>query len=457
MIRSAVLKRSAPARPSLSFTLLCCMLVVLWLAGGASRGDQAGQVVVRTATWLLVIVALLFSARRREIGVRPVAIFIGVALALPLLQLVPLPLLWQAPPRHLADMAVPGMQVPLWRTVAMVPGATLNAAMSLIVPAATLLFLAGCREREVRIWLPAALLAAVGAAMLYGFLQLSGAGIDNPLINDSVGDASGIFANRNHFALFLAIGCALVPAWVFGGGRRIGWRGPVGLSIVLLLLMMILAIGSRAGLLLGAIALVAALAFTWQGMGSDLKTLPRWVFPMIVVATIAIVASFVIITVMADRAESITRIFNVEVGRDMRSRSLPTVIDMRDRYFPWGSGLGGFDRIFIMHEPTELLKPTYFNHAHNDFIEILVEAGISGILLISAVIMWWVWFSYLAWRHATERGNILPRLGSVIILLVMIASIFDYPARTPMMMAIVMIASVWLAMAAAAPLPRSGA
>ena len=454
MIRFDFLKLSA--RPSLSFVLLCCLLAVLCLAGGASRGDQAGQVVVRTATWLLVVVALLFSARRREVRTKPVAIFIGVALVLPLLQLMPLP--WHATPRrNPADMIVSGMHAPLWQTVAMVPGATLNAMMSLVVPAATLLFLAGCREREVRIWLPAALLAAVGAAMLYGFLQLSGAAIDNPLINDTVGDVSAIFANRNHFALFLAIGCVLVPAWVFAGGRRPGWRGPVGLSIVLLLVLMILAIGSRAGLLLGAIALVTGLVLTRQGMSSDLKRLPRWVSSMIVAATVTVVSGFTIITVMADRAESITRIFNVEVGRDMRSRSLPTVLDMQKSYFPLGSGFGGFDRIFIMHEPDILLKPTFFNHAHNDFLETFIEAGIPGIFLLGAVIIWWLWFSFMAWRHATERGNILPRIGSVIILLVMIASVFDYPARTPIMMAIMIIASVWLAMAPSATLPRSGA
>jgi O-antigen ligase len=444
------------ARPSLSFVLLCCLLAVLWLAGGASRGDQEGQVVVRIATWLLVIVALLFSTRRREIRIQPVAILIGFALALALLQLIPLPpALWQAlPGRDLVTAAVAGGGQP-WRSLSLVPGATINAAMSLVVPAATLLFLAGCREKEVRVWLPSALLTLVVAAILYGLLQLSGMPIDNPLINDSVGDVSAIFANRNHFALFLAIGCVVVPVWAVGGGRRASWRAPVALAIVLLIVMMILAIGSRAGLLLGTIALVAGLAFIWQGMGSYLRLLPRWVFSIIALASIALVAIFAIISVMADRAESVTRIFSVEVGRDMRSRSLPTVLDMRDTYFPWGSGLSSFERIFKIHEPDSLLKPTFFNHAHNDFLEIILDTGLFGIFLFCAVFVVWGWFSFLAWRYDVENSNMLPRLGSVITLLVMIASVFDYPVRTPIMMAVVVIASVWLSMASAVTLPRS--
>jgi hypothetical protein len=35
-------------------------------------------------------------------------------------------------------------------------------------------------------------------------------------------------------------------------------------------------------------------------------------------------------------------------------------------------------------------------------------------------------------------------LGSVMLLLVFGASIIDYPARTPMMMAVIVIAAIWL-------------
>ena len=63
----------------------------------------------------------------------------------------------------------------------------------------------------------------------------------------------------------------------------------------------------------------------------------------------------VLISVAAGRAVSINRALTVDAGQDMRARGLPTVLEMIRTYFPFGSGLGGFDPIFRIHEPFELL------------------------------------------------------------------------------------------------------
>ena len=116
--------------------------------------------------------------------------------------------------------------------------------------------------------------------------------------------------------------------------------------------------------------------------------------------------------------------------------------------------MGSFDAMFRIHEPLALLKPTYFNHAHNDFIEIVLDAGLPGLLILLAALIWWGWASMRAWRSAGKNGTgksdigksgaMLPMLGSATLLLVLIASIFDYPARTPMIMAMVVLAAAWL-------------
>ncbi|RYE96337.1 MAG: hypothetical protein EOO77_41165 [Oxalobacteraceae bacterium] len=128
-------------------------------------------------------------------------------------------------------------------------------------------------------------------------------------------------------------------------------------------------------------------------------------------------------------------------------------------YFPFGAGMGSFDPIFRMHEPFALLKPTYFNHAHNDFLEIVLNAGLPGLLLLLIALGWWGWKSMVAWRG--DAAHILPRLGSVMLLLILIASIIDYPARTPIIMAMAMIAAIWLNSQGASargkgPLPSTG-
>jgi hypothetical protein len=204
-------------RPSLSFVLLTVFLGVLWIAGGASRGDVPGQIVVRGAAWAVLIVAALFAPKPMLKRERPVLVFLLLALALPILQLVPLPpAIWQAlPGRALFTEAATALgETQPWRPIAIVPSATFNAAASLIVPLTILVLIGGLRESE-RSLLPTVLLGLVATSTLLALLQFSGSRFNNPLINDTVGQISASFANRNHLALFLAYGCLLAPTWAF--------------------------------------------------------------------------------------------------------------------------------------------------------------------------------------------------------------------------------------------------
>jgi len=433
-------------RPSLPFVLLCVLLGALWLAGGASRADALGQVVVRSVSWAALVTLVLFGERPAPGRAGPVLWLLVAAALLPLVQLIPLPPgLWQALPGRavLAEAAVAAGEAQPWRPWSITPGATANALASLVVPAAVLLLVTGLREEEEQ-WLPGLLLGLVVASTLVGLLQFSGGGFENPFANDTPGQVGGMFANRNHFALFTAFGCLLVPAWVFLGGRRGGWRGPVGIGLLLLLLLTILASGSRAGIGVGFLALGIALLFAYRGLRRELERFPRWVLPALVAAVLGTIVVVVLVSVAADRAVSISRALAVDPGQDMRTRGLPTVLAMVRDYFPFGSGLGGFDPVFRMHEPFGLLKLTYFNHAHNDLLEVVLDAGLPGLLLLLVAIGWWARASERAWRAGRGTRRMLPKLGSAILLLVLIASVFDYPARTPLIMAVAVIAALWL-------------
>lgn len=443
--------------PSPAFLILCALLAAVWIAGGGSRADLIGQVVVRGATWLLAIVAIFAGVRPAPSTLRPVLLILLAALALALLQLVPLPpAMWQALPHRAmlsaaADLA--GEPQP-WRPLTIIPDATINAASSLATPMAVLLLLSALDEREFA-WLPGVLLALVTAAMLVGLLQFSGTGFDNVLVNDTPGQVSGTFANRNHFALYLAIGCLVAPVWAFSGERRITWRAPTAMGLMLLFELTILASGSRAGMLAGGVALAIALVFTQHGIRRVFGTPPRWLFPAIGAAVVLIFATFLVISIAADRAVSIDRAATLGTEQDMRARGLPVVLAMIRDYFPFGAGLGGFDPLFRMHEPFSLLKRTYFNHAHNDFLEIILDAGIAGLMLLVTALGWWGRASVNAWRRRPNATVVQARLGSAILLLVLGASVVDYPARTPLIMVTMVLAAAWLHGGTGPALPRS--
>ncbi len=441
-------------RPSLAFVLFCSLLAVLWIAGGATRSDVFGQVLVRLAAVIALFVFALFGNPSSLAQARPIWWILFATIGLAVLQLIPLPPeIWQAlPGRTLFAEAMLGQAQP-WRPLAIVPGTTINALVALVVPLATLCLATSIRSDE-RTVIPGVILAMIAASNFLALVQFSGGGLNNPFVNSSATEISGLFANRNHFALFLALGCLLVPAWVFADGYRSHGRALIGLGMTLLFLLTILATGSRSGILLGAVALGASILIARESIGRALRRAPRWALPVVIVAVVVLITVVVLISIAADRAVSIQRAFDVDVGQDMRHRSLPTVWAMTLDYFPFGAGLGSFDPMFRIHEPLELLKPTYFNHAHNDFLEIVLDSGLLGLLVLAAGLVWWVWASLRVWlpgrmplevgRSGSQENLLLPRIGSAMLLLIVIASAFDYPARTPMMMALIVISALWL-------------
>ncbi|MBB5700139.1 O-antigen ligase family protein [Sphingomonas yantingensis] len=427
--------------------LLCAFFLALWVAGGASRADVAGQAIVRAAAWLALVAALLLAAPPRIGRAWPVGLMLGLMLGLALVQLVPLPpVIWQALPGRapFAEAAAMLGEGQPWRPLAIMPAGAINAAGALIVPIVTF-YLMMAVGRAGREWQPAALLILVAASALVGLIQFTGASLDNPFVNDTAGDVRGTFANRNHFATLLAIGCLVAPVWAFRDGRRPGWRAGAALGLVVLFELVILGTGSRSGLLTGGAAILVGVAIVRRNLMREWAHAPKWALPAVVGGVAAIVAIVVLVSVMAGRAAAIDRAFAVEVGADMRVRALPTIVSMLGTYFPVGSGLGGFDAMFRVHEPYALLKPTFFNHAHNDYLEVVLDAGLPGALLIAGCLAWWAWKSVRAWRGPDGSGRAMARTGSAILLLLVVASAFDYPVRTPLMMAVAVIAAVWLA------------
>lgn len=438
-------RRPSPIPISAPLLLMATFLTLLWIAGGASREDALGQVVVRVGACLIIAAAAVLGPKPVWADIKPVAVLLLAATALPIFQLIPLPPeIWQALPGR--DILIMAGEDHLWRPITMAPGATRNALFSLLVPLATLLLLAQTTQKE-RAWLAPSLLAVITSAVFLGLLQFSGIRFNNPLINDVAGNVGSIFANRNHFALLVAIGCLLAPVWALSHREGLQWRAPIAAGLMLLFIMTILAVGSRSGLLLTALALVVAMAAIGKPLQRRAKRIPRSVFVALVGIGLIVVAGFIWASFVAGRVEAIDRLFATAIDEDLRNRARPTIMAMIGAYFPVGAGLGGFDTVFRVHEPDALLAIQYLNQAHNDFLGIALDAGLPGLLILAVAIGWWGVASAKVWSKPFDTDSALARLGSGVLLLVLVASITDYPARTPMIMAIITFSSVWLARA----------
>jgi O-antigen ligase len=108
-------------------------------------------------------------------------------------------------------------------------------------------------------------------------------------------------------------------------------------------------------------------------------------------------------------------------------------------YFPVGSGFGSFDAVFRHFEPQSNLGPSYFNHAHNDFVEIVLEGGIATLAILATFLGWFSWRAWTICRSKTSRmdSELLMARAAVFGCVILGASSFvDYPLRTPLLAAI---------------------
>jgi O-antigen ligase len=430
-----------------SLFLIAGYLLVLLMAGGSSRSDVLGQFVVRSAAWLMVIISVLRGISLRDWRGRPALLGLITLASLMMLQLIPLPpAVWLALPGRevIAKTALAMGQPQPWRPLSMSPSATLNSLGALIVPAAIIFAAKDLSYGSHRI-LSLMILAIVFAGCILGVTQIVGTAGDNPLINDIKGMVGGNFANRNHFALFLAIGVILLGLAVAAQRSPAKTSVYAALISMPILVMMGIATGSRMGLLVLALAIALAGVMSRKQLARLLSKQGRVQTYSVFAIPLVLVGTTVLLSVFVGRAVSLDRAAEMSLSADYRNQALPVLFEMLVRYFPVGAGFGTFDPVFRISEPDALLRAAYFNHAHNDWLEFVIEGGLFSAALGVFALWWWAGKFYAAWS-ASGQENHLPRAGTAILLMCLVASLSDYPLRTPAMMAVAAIAALWTGM-----------
>ncbi|MBZ6377439.1 hypothetical protein B5C34_04930 [Pacificimonas flava] len=416
--------------PNVSFYLFAGFLILVFFLGGTSRDDAITLAILRPAAVIALGLAI-YRTNRTFISpyVVPLGIFAGL-LAIGLIQLIPLPPgLWAALP--LRDRLMPGLELlgldEIWRPISLSPARTWNAVYALTVPlTAILLFSRLTRDRLHRIF--ELLAALVAASAFLSLMQLLGSR-SSPFFlygPSNTGDPTGIFASRNHNSVLLASGFVFLAA-LFAEHRRL--RRPLAQSAMFLLLavlflLMIVAGGSRMGLFLGAGAIFLT-PFIVRFDRAERGWMGALASPLIVLGAALFVG---LLLVFGAQTAAFDRLFEQSSIDDFRFSLLPVVWDMVKSLFPWGGGLGAFEDVYRMFEPTNLLRDSYVNRAHNDLLEFLFEAGLGAVIVLVAGAYWWL--KRAAGSLASGSPTTL-RIGLVLSLVWLLASLLEYPVRTP--------------------------
>jgi O-antigen ligase len=419
------------ARRSLGRFSMFAVAIAL-LCGGATlpgEGEFANAVVRLTSLVLalVVLLRLLSGSEFRPEWRWPLGL-LAATMLLPLVQLIPLPpAIWLHLPGR-GEVAVlfetAGMPAP-WHPLGLNPEGSLNGFLALIPAAA--LFIAGLLLDSRARWgvvLVAVVVALAGTVL--GLAQVAD-GPDSELRIYATTNASaavGFFSNRNHQASLQLAAMPLCAVALLAWGRSGPGRSILALclggALFALLAVATVQSESRAGVVL-FLPVVGACALLLVR-----RRLPRLRL-RVVLGAVAILALFVaVVGVILLRTNPDVM---ASLSADARIRALPVVAAEAFRHLPFGSGLGTFDAIYRTREAVETLSNAYLNHAHNDYIEILLETGLAGAVLIGLFLAWFGRLAVEAWR-GTGPASDLACAATVVIATLLLHSLVDYPLRT---------------------------
>lgn len=248
------------------------------------------------------------------------------------------------------------------------------------------------RSRQ-RLMLGAVVVSGVLQATYAGLMLLSGLEWGFLAEKEAYrGLATGTFVNRNHLAHYMALSGAaaltLILADLGPGRRGEGIRNRLldfidllfsakmrsRLALVILVIALILT-RSRMGNIAFFVSLSAA------GLCFILLRHRRYalramlLFASIAAVDVLIVSNWYGLELVVDRIEQ------TDLQTDNRAALLRDAAETAATYSFTGAGLGSFSRA---HTPyRSAASVIYFDHAHNDYVQFLVETGFAGLIMLA--------------------------------------------------------------------------
>jgi O-antigen ligase len=413
----------------LRLALAPIFLVLCLLLGGASGGGHWANLLLQLLA--LPIIAWGLVARRSaplSSSARQLLLLLCGAVLLVLAQLVPLPpSIWTnfgGREEIVRGFQMLGQPLP-WLPISLAPHQTIASALWTL-PALAILFGILRLGAYKASWLAAALLVVTAVAVGLGALQLAG-GENSSLYFYSItnrGSAVGFFANSNNQAELLVVAIPFVAMLYLMGRRGGSLQKSSALLLVLggalsVLLVGILVNGSLAGMGLAVPALgVAVLMILYRR-----KPLPIWA----PVAAALLLAGTVALMLSTPFQNNLTS-EQARTSEDSRYTSFGKSIDAAGDHLPVGSGIGTFADIYRLYENPNTVTRWYMNHVHNDYIEVALETGFAGIVLMALFLLWWLRRVFVIWRAA--EPDHAARAATIASAVILAHSFVEFPLRT---------------------------
>lgn len=415
--------------PKNSHFLICvALLIVSTIFGGGGSPSPVPELIVELAA-LMALGAWCLTPKAHNNGPvdRPLWIGTAIFVALPIIQLIPLPpILWHALPGRESEIAALNLigQAGSWRPISTSPYRTLASALSLIPPI-TLLFFVSRASLQERARLLGVVAALGICAALVGVLQVASGAAHwfLPYPQQISGFATGFQANRNAGADVLLI--ALVALFGYVAIRRDLIATGLGKLIVgalgMLLILTIALTGSRTGTILILLPLAAG----------GVMLFPKLGWPRLAMGTAVVVAVLGIAGTSFGNAQlgrTWSRFAHLSEARPELWKDTAYAVGQN---WPIGSGLGTFEPTMTAVERLEVVDAAYPNRAHNDYLEFALEAGAAGVLVLITTACFLAVRTWRVLRHTGSSRNRFQAIAATAVLAVLgLHSIVDYPMRS---------------------------
>lgn len=241
------------------------------------------------------------------------------------------------------------------------------------------------------------------------------------------GSAQGSYFNRDHYAnlMLMSFPIALgLLARNIDNGKQ-GHRSKLSLNHVLIfgfvtVLVLLAAIfsRSRAGLGLVIVGVFISTLVFGRHLGGK--------------KTIGLTATLGVFGFGAALSIGLIPVLNrfaTDPGEDERWRIFRYTIEGVKEFFPWGSGPGTFQELYRSFQPAD--QPKFWNHAHNDYLELFFDIGIFAALVILLFFLIYV----LGWlrlkNNQWDTMRFVKTGAGIGMILVLLHSLVDFNFHTP--------------------------
>lgn len=444
--------RPASSEAGLAFSGIAILGAMLIFAPLIKGGNRPFPLLILELAAIVLFFLLFLRPSFWQLLPRPLLVALGILVALPLVQLLPLPeFLWNWLPGRAvyADALTAVGSAANYRTLSLIPGATQSALLVLLVPLAVFLATVSTSQTQLRQLIN----LFIGLAVLQAIIGLAQFGTGSltvfwPPAEGKIGSAHGTYPNYNHFAGFLEMALPLVLALFishidFGSQRSPGRhhsdnrRNRISQLFTSRIRFNTVAIYTGA-----ALAILLGLIFSRSRTAIALTMLCILLCALIFGSRVGGQRSSRLVTLLTvigfalaleiGLTPVLIRFADGGLVDNTRLSIFAATIQGIGEFFPFGSGLGSYPAVFRRFQPGDV--PLFVNHAHNDYLEWLFEGGLATAVLMLAFLALYGLRWRQIWPSGEERWTSISfvRIAAGIALLLMgLHGLIDFNLHIP--------------------------